>query len=490
MMMEYGGEKNNRTVGRTRTNVECEVLVVQDPERLKAVLRAAGLDERNDVAVKAVTKACGRSSSRRRVVVLWFDGERPATYAAKVADSVAQLRGDGDRAMLDLSDVEERHRSRIVVAVAKACLPDLGSLPPVKFYAAGSEPLGHELERICRLAAAAAALENEPSNAVGPAELAERAIAIVRSGGPMPPGRRLTARVLTAADLGREKMGLLLGVGRGGEKRPCMAAIELRFGGGRKKRPIVALVGKGVTFDSGGLAIKSLNGMYGQHGDKTGATVAASVLAYFATAKGTPPFDLVALLPAAENLVSAASTRPGDVHVACDGQRVEVVNPDAEGRLLLADAIAYAGRRYAAHACVDFATLTHTGALVHPDCTAVYYTQDEAAAAAVQAAGEETGERVWRMPPWSEYDYAVRSLATSADLRNSGWASHADGYMAALFLRRFLPASCGDRWLHVDISKNEATGTQQASGSGPFVGAGVALGVRALERMFGAWSVL
>ena len=234
------------------------------------------------------------------------------------------------------------------------------------------------------------------------------------------------------------------------------------------------LIGKGITYDSGGLSLKPPGAMYGMHGDKAGAAAAAMV---FAAAAADPAFRdarLVCLLPVAENAVGPDALRPGDVVTAVNGLRVEVVDPDAEGRLVLADALAYS-TAFRPDLVVDFATMTGVGATIHPGVTAALYTGSDRLAAMASAAGERSGERVWRMPPWPEYDDEIESLVPGAELRNAGWAPESDGYMAALFLRRFVPESCRDScWVHLDICKNDV-------GNGVFVGSGVVLGIQLLH---------
>ena len=441
----------------------CELVVVEDEAELKRELKRRGLDDRN-VAVKVVVGKASRS------VVFWFDASRPSSSAARLGATAAALRKDGERVEMNLAALSPALRARAVHAVAKAAyvfVPPAGGTNDAtgpRVEVAGFGPGAVEVVRIAELAAWAADIENAPSNRVGPPELAE----LLRRG-------VARSEVLDERELARIGAGLLLGVGRGGEKAPRMVVLRSSSSGGKKKK-MIALVGKGITFDAGGLALKPRSGMYGQHGDKSGAAVAAAVFRLLAS--DAAPVDLVAILPLAENLVSARSVRPGDVLTACDGTTVEVVDPDAEGRLVMADAIAYAAREFAPDAIVDFATLTRTAEMMHPDATAAVYAHDDAVAAAVAAAGEACGERVWRMPPWDEYDYETDSAV--ADARNAGWNTAADGYMAAMFLRRFVPPSCRDRWVHIDIAKNEASGVGPSSGSGPFVGSGVALGVGAV----------
>lgn len=489
--VRYGGE----TVPPGGAD-ECDLVLVEDPDRLRRLLVQAGADPERDISSKIVLPG------RVRLVVAWFDAEAPASSSTRAAEHAASLRADGERVRLRLDLVGAVHRQRIVLEVARNVHASsfVGSrgvrrgeqpepeepLPPIVFYTAGSAAAGGELERLAGTVARAADLENEPSNFLGPPELA---LAVRRwfEDDESPAVRaRVKVSVLDKRALERLGMGLVLGVGRGGEKPPCMILLECI--GGRaplgppsrgRRRPLVALVGKGVTYDAGGMAIKPGGSMYGMHGDKSGAAVAAAVMRHLVAGSETLPYDLVALLPAVENLVSERAVRPGDVLTAYSGATVEVVNPDAEGRLIMADAMAFAGDRYRPDVVVDFATLTGTSQSVHPDATAVFYAESDAVSAQVQAAGEATGERVWRMPPWGEYAYHTDSPVANA--RNDGWSSPAGGYMAAMFLRRFVPSSCGPAaWVHVDIGRNAL---DSASSAGPFVGAGVALGVRIVEAL-------
>ena len=458
-------------VGERKRNVEtCELLAIEDPEELKRALAMRGLDERN-VSVKVVLRG-----GKNRSVVFWFDADRPSSSAARLGVVAAALRADGERVKLVLDQVSPENRMRAAVAVAKASYvfaPRRPSRPPFQIEISGGGAQLSGFGRVAEMTAWAADLENAASNLIGPPELAKAIVARC-----CPPGCR--ARVMGADEIARRGFGLLTGVGRGGEKPPCAVVLTTPR---RRGRPLLALVGKGVTYDSGGLAIKPAQSMHGQHGDKSGAIVAAAVFRLHAERGEACPFDLVAVLPIAENLISAKSVRPGDVLTAFDGTTVEVVNPDAEGRLVLADAIAYVCKTHKPDALIDFATLTHTAESVHPDASAVVFAESDEVAGACERAGETCGERVWRLPKWTEYDHETGSAV--ADARNSGWATRADGYMAALFIRRFVsPAALRARWIHVDFGKNEATGTSPSSGSGPFVGTGVALGALLATSLF------
>jgi leucyl aminopeptidase len=337
----------------------------------------------------------------------------------------------------------------------------------------------------------AADLENLPSNLVGPPDFAREVQSWFKT--TKNKNKHMRATLMGPKQLADEGMGLILGVGRGGEKPPCMLILEMfhRYPNGikkkkgTKKRPLIALVGKGVTYDAGGMAIKPPDSMYGMHGDKTGASVAAAVLlALSEMDEAARPFDVVALLPAVENLVNEKAIRPGDIITACDGTKVEVVNPDAEGRLILADAMAYADKKYRPDFVIDFATLTSTASLIHPGISIAFHAEDDEVARIVEDAGFAAGECAWRLPPsrGAEYDFLVDSAV--ADIRNDGWDSNAAGAVAALFLRRFVKRP--SRWLHLDIGVNTwNSGSAQLSSvpGEPMVGYGVVSGVDIVSKI-------
>lgn len=430
--------------------------MVQDADALAEALEARGLDDRN-VSVKVVVDG-------RRSVVFWFDPERPSGSCARLGAAVAELRADGERVKVRLERLAPPNRLRAAVAVAKAAMvldDDDEGASRVAITGGGAQLSG--FDRVAEMTAWAARTENVPSNRMGPDDLARAVVAAC-----CPPGCR--ADVVDAGELARMGFGLLVGVGRAGDKPPCAVVLTTPR---RRGTPLLALVGKGITYDTGGLALKPADSMHGMHGDKTGAVVAAAVFRLHAERGDACPFDLVAVLPMADNLIGPNAIRPGDVLTAFDGTTVEVVNPDAEGRLVLADAIAYACETHRPDALIDFATLTHTSELVHPDATAVVFAESDEVALACERAGETCGERVWRLPKWTEYDLETRSAV--ADLRNAGWATKADGYMASLFIRRFV-VSPRDRWAHVDLRMvNDARGR--------FVGAGVAFGTLLASRL-------
>jgi leucyl aminopeptidase len=291
-------------------------------------------------------------------------------------------------------------------------------------------------------------LANTPGEDLTPERLAARAREIGRAAG-------ARVEVLGVPQIERLGMGALLAVGRGSVHPPRFVVLDRpaapRRGRGPRARgrgdgragPPVVVVGKGITFDSGGLALKPLDGMVRMKYDMAGA---AAVLGLFSALPTLdPPFRVVGLIPAAENMPGPASLRPGDVVRTLDGTAVEVTNTDAEGRLVLADALGYA-RRLNPAVVVDLATLTGAVRLALGSLAAGLFTDDDRLAGELTAAGEASGERLWRLPCWD--DYAAELRSDTADLVNSA-ARDGGASIAAVFLKRF---ARGMRWAHLDIA--------------------------------------
>jgi leucyl aminopeptidase len=271
-----------------------------------------------------------------------------------------------------------------------------------------------------------------PPNVCTPSYLAERATELATAHG-------FGVTVLDRAAMEREGMGALLAVGQGSAQEPRFIALEYNGDAGA---PVV-LVGKGVTFDTGGISIKPAQNMEDMKYDMSGA---AAVLGTFETlGRLKPRVRVVGLVPSAENMPSSNAYRPGDVVKTLSGKTIEVVNTDAEGRLLLCDALAYA-KRYSPACALDIATLT--GAIVialgHV-ATGVMGTDDKLVEE-VRGAGERAGERAWPLPLWDEYRDLIKS--DIADVKNSG-GRPAGSITAGWFLREFVD---GFPWAHLDIA--------------------------------------
>jgi leucyl aminopeptidase len=240
-------------------------------------------------------------------------------------------------------------------------------------------------------------------------------------------------------------MGALLGVAQGSTEPPKLIVLEHRPAdvASDGTAPVV-LVGKGITFDSGGLSIKPADAMEEMKFDKCGGC--AVIGAMEAVARLALPIHVVGIVPAAENLPSGTAQRPGDVRRALDGQTIEIINTDAEGRLILADALAYAVSRWKPRAVVDLATLTGAIVVALGGVHAGLFANDEALAGELRCAAAGTGERLWPMPLDDDYDERIKSAV--ADVKNTG-GRPAGAVTAARFLLKFVKDA---PWAHVDIA--------------------------------------
>ncbi len=259
-------------------------------------------------------------------------------------------------------------------------------------------------------------------------------------------GMKIT--VLDRADLEREGMQAILAVGKGSANEPRFIAIEYE---GAEAAPVV-LVGKGVTFDTGGISIKPAQGMEEMKYDMSGAAAVLGTFEMLGTLR--PAIRVVGLIPSAENMVSGNSYRPGDVVGSHLGKTIEVLNTDAEGRLLLADALSWA-RRYQPAAVVDCATLTGAVVIGLGHTATAVLGNDEGLIASLTAAGEASDERVWPLPMWDEYHELIKS--DIADMKNTGGRA-AGTITAAWFLREFAE---GYPWAHLDIAGTAYTDRDQ-----------------------------
>ena len=276
-------------------------------------------------------------------------------------------------------------------------------------------------------------LGNEPANLMTPTIMAERAQALAAETG-------LECTIIERAEAERLGMGSYLSVANGSAQPPKF--IVLRYRGGGRTRPL-ALVGKGITFDTGGISLKPGAGMERMKGDMSGA--AAVIGAMQAIARLAPAVNVLAIAPCTENMPSGTATKPGDVVYAMDGQSIEVLNTDAEGRLVLADGLAYA-RREGATTLIDVATLTGAMSVALGAVRIGLFSNNDRLVAELERASAVSGEKLWRMPLDAEYFDLIKSDV--ADLKNTGGAP-AGSITAAKFLERF----AGDTpWAHLDIA--------------------------------------
>jgi leucyl aminopeptidase len=312
-------------------------------------------------------------------------------------------------------------------------------------------------------------LVNEPANVLGPVEFADRIKVLAATG--------VEVEILDVDQMRALGMGALLGVAQG-SVRPARLAVMHWHGakGGKSKKAVKPLcfVGKGVTFDTGGISIKPGAGMEDMKGDMGGAACVTGLM--LALAGRNAKVDAVGLVGLVENMPSGTAQRPGDIVKSMSGQTIEVLNTDAEGRLVLADVIWYAQQRFKPRLIVDLATLTGAIMVALGKEYAGLFSNDDKLAADLVAAGEATGERVWRMPLAKAYDKLIDSK--TADMKNIG-GRYGGAITAAQFIQRFVKDT---PWAHLDIA-----GTAMDSGKSEINQSwGSGWGVRLLDRLVAA----
>ena len=323
--------------------------------------------------------------------------------------------------------------------------------------------LAHTLGEFTNLARGIA---NRPGNVVFPETLAEEARWHAKKHG-------LRCTVLDEKQLRARRFGGITAVGGGSAQPPRLIVLDHR-GGPRTQAPLV-LVGKAVTFDTGGISIKPAADMEKMIWDKCGG--AAVLGAMLAIAKLGVKRNVIGLIPAAENMPGSAASRPGDIVTCYDGRHVEIVNTDAEGRMILADAIGFARKDHRAAAIVDIATLTGACGIALGESAAGLWSSDDRLRDATLAAAKKTGERLWPMPHFPEYDEAIRSDV--ALLKNSG-GRMAGASTAAAFLRTFAEKT---PWVHLDIAYTSHRNKDSASLAKGATG----FGVRTLVELAVNW---
>jgi leucyl aminopeptidase len=386
-----------------------------------------------------------RRYGHRRIAVLRAGPLRPEDACAVVEGCVA-------------GGWERRHR-----ATADRQAP-LEELSLVGF--GGADPESIELARLLGAATVRAReWQNTPGNEMGPQQLADIA-------GEMSGRLGLELEVLGRDELAAGGYALLLGVAAGSERPPRLIRLQHRGMGGGDN---LALVGKGITFDSGGLSLKTPDGMVRMRGDMGGAAAVLAAIEVIAAVR--LPVDVMAVVAATDNLPGPGAQRPGDVWTSASGRSVEVLNTDAEGRLVLADAITFAIRVGATH-IVDLATLTTSAVTALGHAATVAVANDDALWTLLAAAADAAGERVWRLPMYPDFRDLLKT--PNADLKNSFYGE-AGAIAAGMFIGEFAE---GRPWAHLDIAGSHWNENAALRGvpRGP-LGTGARLCYRLAERL-------
>ena len=304
-------------------------------------------------------------------------------------------------------------------------------------------------------------LVNEPPNVLYPAEFARRAGQLRRLG--------VAVEILDVPALKRLKMNALLGVGQGSAHDSRV--VVMRWNGGKRGVAPVAFVGKGVCFDTGGISIKPAAGMEDMKGDMGGAACVTGLMHALAARKAK--VNAVGLIGIVENMPDGKAQRPGDIVTSMSGQTIEIINTDAEGRLVLADVLHYANKRFKPKFMIDLATLTGAVIVALGHEYAGLFANDDRLAGELAKVGEATGEKVWRMPLGPEYDKQIDSKF--ADMKNTG-GRNGGSITAAQFLQRYVDKT---PWAHLDIA-GTAMGSPQTDINKSW---GSGFGVRLLDRL-------
>jgi leucyl aminopeptidase len=304
-------------------------------------------------------------------------------------------------------------------------------------------------------------LVNEPPNVLDPEEFARRAQALQKAG--------VEVEILDEKALRKLGMRALLAVGQGSAKESRV--VVMRWNGGKERDAPVAFVGKGVVFDSGGISIKPGGGMEDMKGDMAGAACVVGLMHALATRKARA--HVLGIIGVVENMPDGEAQRPGDIVTSLSGQTIEIINTDAEGRLVLGDLLWHVQERYKPKFMVDLATLTGAIMVALGQEHAGLFSNNDELAQRLSAAGEATGEKVWRMPLAPAYDKLIDSKF--ADMKNTG-GRHGGSITAAQFLQRFVNDT---PWAHLDIAGTAMSAPQteinKSWGSG--------WGVRLLDRL-------
>jgi leucyl aminopeptidase len=304
-------------------------------------------------------------------------------------------------------------------------------------------------------------LVNEPPNVLYPEEFARRASALKKQG--------VAVEVLDVKAMQKLGMGALLGVGQGSERESRL--VVMRWNGGKAGTPPVAFIGKGVCFDTGGISIKPAGSMEDMKGDMAGAACVVGLMHALAARKAK--VNVVGAIGLVENMPDGKAQRPGDIVTSMSGQTIEIINTDAEGRLVLADVLHYVNKRFKPKFMVNLATLTGAIIVALGHEYAGLFSNDDKLSERLTKSGEATGERVWRLPLGPEYDKLIDSKF--ADVKNTGGRS-AGSITAAQFLQRFVDKT---PWAHLDIAgtgmASPSTDINKSWGSG--------FGVRLLDRL-------
>jgi leucyl aminopeptidase len=428
-------------------------------------LLLVGLGKRDTIARETLRRAAGRAAQQLKKLSLEHAGAwLPERHGDVPPADLAELVAEG--AVLGAYTFEGFKEKGGGDGKPKAELKQLTLFDPAAASSARSMELGVlRGEAVCL----ARELGNQPANAMTPTLLAQAAQSLARR-------RGLKSKVLERAQLERLGLGMFLGVAKGSQEPPKLILLEYRP---PRARQTLVFVGKGITFDSGGISLKPGAAMDEMKFDMCGAAAVLGAMEGIARLK--PPVNVIGIVPACENLPDGQAVKPGDILKSYTGKHVEVLNTDAEGRLVLGDALAYGIRRYKPHAVVDLATLTGACVIALGHYATGAVGNHEALMERLVQAGRECGDIVWPLPNFEEYGEALKGKY--ADLQNIG-TRDGGAISGGLFLKHFVGEV---PWVHLDIA-GTAWGVKNI-GHIPNEGA-TGVGVRLLIDLARQWRAL
>jgi leucyl aminopeptidase len=435
---------------------EAITLLADEPRKITLI----GLGKRHSLSIRVVRCALYSVSKtakklRDRSIAVALPYMIPRLDAADTTRLVAE----------QLSQADYKYDAYITVKKDEKSGPiDAAVIPVNGFDAKRVREIEHEVRAIADGMRTVRDLGNAPANVITPTRLAERAEEVAKAVG-------IKCTVYDRKEIERMKMGGLLAVNRGSAEEPRFIVMEYTP---RKAKKHVTLVGKGITFDSGGISIKPAEKMEEMKFDMCGA--AAVIGTMEAAAKLAIPVRITGVIPSTENLPSGSAYKPGDIVTMMSGKTVEIVNTDAEGRMILGDALHYASQLKPDH-LLDYATLTGACVVALASEAAGLFSNDDDLARKLIECGERVGERLWRLPEWDDYKDLIRS--DWADMKNSGgrWGG---AITAALFLKEFV--NCPS-WAHLDIAGTAYAEHETARESRGATGAGVRVTVAFLQSL-------
>jgi leucyl aminopeptidase len=411
-------ERVGRVLHTTRSGACRRVLLIGLGEAEK-------LDEQN-VRRAAATAARWLINERIRSATLWIDGLATSRVENATAEWVLGFALAGFR-FEEFRKPDEKAPTKIDVQIRAS---ESGHVQRVM-------PAVRDALTLADAVNYARQLAHQPANVINPTTLAAEARRLARDG-------KLRCTVFPAAQLKQMGAAGLLAVGQGAALPPCL--IQLTYRGAPRSRTTTVLVGKAITFDTGGYCIKPSANLDELKFDKCGG---AAVLAVLRAARDLKlKCNLVGLVPAAENAISENAYRPGDILKMMNGKTVEVINTDAEGRLILADALCYAQQKLKPTALIDIATLTGGVRVALGTAAAGLLSNDDTLAADLGEAGRRTHERLWRLPLWDDYRELIKGQ--EADVKNAAGKRDAHPIVGAMFLKEFVADDVP--WAHLDIA--------------------------------------